>query len=368
MVSKYDLDTELYGPLINDKEAYALLGFKETELDSNADAFEQVDKLDDRNKKLLLRQLARELGYKLTDAENDHSNNNDSSDDVFNIEEYISYDFPVSRVRNMDSLIEHVRQQFFCADQVKYEKVLRQIRTSKPADAARAYVKGMYTNDSYMEICQMCKKPATQIFATEIANYGIELPQFHLCLCPTCSGVYTAIKESNKNTFSDKIKTKILEQEIDEDQGFCSIDLNGEVSLTFTETHLAELQTAYMLLAEFGVPDANRTEEIHVEKDNAVITENKESLPSNEPSAISDVPIEEKDDIPPDEPLNIDMLYGEDEIQDGNLVSYKKMQSLEIVDAVIDSEKYPLHKAFIGKKVGDLIVVNGRRYLIVSVL
>lgn len=37
-------------------------------------------------------------------------------------------------------------------------------------------------------------------------------------------------------------------------------------------------------------------------------------------------------------------------INDGNLVSYKKMNTLEIVDAVIDSSKYPLHKSFIGKK------------------
>ena len=63
-----------------------------------------------------------------------------------------------------------------------------------------------------------------------------------------------------------------------------------------------------------------------------------------------------------------DFLTNTEPIQDGNLVSYKKMQTLEIVDAVMDSTKYPLHKAFLGKKVGDLVVLNGRRYLIISIL
>ena len=63
-----------------------------------------------------------------------------------------------------------------------------------------------------------------------------------------------------------------------------------------------------------------------------------------------------------------DFLTSSEPVQDGNLVSYKKMQTLEIVDAVVDSNKYPLHKAFLGKRVGDLVVMNGRRYLIISVL
>ena len=55
-------------------------------------------------------------------------------------------------------------------------------------------------------------------------------------------------------------------------------------------------------------------------------------------------------------------------IKDGDLVSYKKINTLEIVDAVMDSGKYPLHKNFIGKKIGDLVVANGKRFLIVSIL
>ena len=66
--------------------------------------------------------------------------------------------------------------------------------------------------------------------------------------------------------------------------------------------------------------------------------------------------------------LDFDFMPNTQPIKDGDLVSYKKMNTLEIVDAVMDSGKYPLHKSFIGKKIGDLVVANGKRFLIVSIL
>lgn len=76
-ISKYDLDTSLYGEVIPDKNFYSMLGFIETEDDNTAEAFEHVDKLDTRNKKLLLRQLARELGMKVSDGAEDDTNNDE---------------------------------------------------------------------------------------------------------------------------------------------------------------------------------------------------------------------------------------------------------------------------------------------------
>lgn len=76
-ISKYDLDTSLYGEVIPDKNFYSMLGFIETEDDNTAEAFEHVDKLDTKNKKLLLRQLARELGMKVSDGAEDDTNNDE---------------------------------------------------------------------------------------------------------------------------------------------------------------------------------------------------------------------------------------------------------------------------------------------------
>lgn len=389
-ISKYDLDTSLYGEVIPDKNFYSMLGFIETEDDNTAEAFEHVDKLDTRNKKLLLRQLARELGMKVSDgAEDDTNNDEEEKDDIFSADTYVSEAFPISRVRNIESLIEHVRQQFFCADPVTYHKVLRQIRTSKSKKADRAYVTGMYLNDSHVKICQMCKKPSTQVYVTEVANYGIELPQMNLCLCPNCSGHYKSLRDNNKEAFKEAMKVAILSLNIEENSDEYEIQLDSDTSLYFTETHVAEIQTILGLISEYGVPDGNQEERL--EKALMETEMLQEEIGSEQVAAtlesgkmLSEPEIEEKLEDGNQEEKNeptinesdltlateteFDFLTNTEPIQDGNLVSYKKMQTLEIVDAVMDSTKYPLHKAFLGKKVGDLVVLNGRRYLIISIL
>ena len=386
-ISKYDLDTSLYGDVIPDKNFYSILGFIETEDDNTAEAFEHVDKLDTRNKKLLLRQLARELGMKVSDSPEGDMNDTIEKNEVFHADSYVSEAFPISKVRNIESLIEHVRQQFFCADPVAYRKVLRQIRTSKSKRADRAYVTGMYSNDSHVKICQMCKKPSSQVYVTELANYRIELPQMNLCLCPNCFGHYKSLRDNKKESFKEAMKVAMLSLNIEENSDEYEIQLNSDTFLYFTETHVAEIQTILGLISEYGVPNEKQDEQI--EKETGVLQKEMESEQIVfEPDKILIIPemeeMEEK--VKDDNGIGIielatsesnhtsekesefDFFTNADPIQDGNLVSYKKMQTLEIVDAVMDSTKYPLHKAFIGKKVGDLVVVNGRRYLIISIL
>ena len=317
------------------------------------------------------------------DVENYEKEQNLQDSEVFDSESFISNAFPVSKVRNMDSLIEHVRQQFFCADPVTYHKLLRQIRTSKSKRADRAYVTGMYLNDSHIKICQMCKQPSSQVYVTEIANYGIELPQMNLCLCPTCAGKYKSLRDKNKEKFKDAMKVAICSLNIDENSEEYEIQLGADLSLYFTETHVAEIQTILGLLSEYGVPIMNQDEEkieefledrkIHVPAptleqpyDEIVIeqeiNDDSEIEENMEETKLGAFQTDENNDS------EFDFLTSSEPIQDGNLVSYKKMQTLEIVDAVMDSNKYPLHKAFLGKRVGDLVVMNGRRYLIISVL
>lgn len=67
----------MYGDVVPDKNFYSVLGFIETEDDNTAEAFEHVDKLDTRNKRLLLRQLARELGMKVSDGSEDDTNDDE---------------------------------------------------------------------------------------------------------------------------------------------------------------------------------------------------------------------------------------------------------------------------------------------------
>lgn len=398
-MSKFDLDPDLYGELHPDKSAYERLGFIETEDDSAADAFDQVDKLDEKNRRVLLRQLAKSFGMKVVNQDENTGETaepDDGGEEVFNPDEYVSTEFPVSRIKNIESLIEHVQQQFFCADPVKYQKVLRQIRTSKSVKAVRAYAKGMYTNDNDLTVCQSCKKPSPLIDVTEIANYGIELPQLHLCLCKDCSAKYKTIRDSHKDTFRDSIQKALLAIDIESEADAYEVDLTDGLSLRFTQTHLAEIQTIFGLLAEYGIPGPEEEQEDQSGRETGQYIEgNEHFIQVDERADINFASKEDAGNIQLREKKNTEekeqfhdkeqIGSGENElskparfdfdsipvsepIKDGDLVSYKKLNTLEIVDAVIDSMRYPLHKSFIGKQVGDLVVANGRRYLIVSII
>lgn len=251
-MSKYDLDTSVYGELHPDKEKYEVLGFIETSEDNKADAFELVDALDKRDKKLLLKQLARELGLQV--GEVTEENYDEDGEVVFNPENWVSSEFPIHKVRNKDSLIQHVREQFFCADPVKYMPVLRQIRVSKSARMMRSYVIGMYTNESNAHICQICKEPAQFVESVEIANFGLELPQMHLCLCKNCASKYKSIRDNHKDDYKEKVHNAIVSMDIENSEEF-EIGINADISVTFTQTHFAEVQTLLMLIDEYGLPE-----------------------------------------------------------------------------------------------------------------
>lgn len=251
-MSKYDLDTSVYGELHPSKEKYEVLGFIETSADNKADAFELVDALDKRDKKLLLKQLARELGLQVGEATEEAYKEDEEA--VFQPDSWISSEFPIHKVRNKESLMQHVREQFFCADPVKYMPVLRQIRVSKSARMMRSYVIGMYTNESNAHICQICREPAQFVEAVEIANFGLELPQMHLCLCKNCASKYKSIRDNHKDDYKVKVHNAIVSMDIESAEEF-EIGINTDITVSFTQTHLAEVQTLLMLIDEYGLPD-----------------------------------------------------------------------------------------------------------------
>lgn len=353
-MSKYDLAASLYGQLIDDKDAYVKLGFIETEDDTTADAFEQVGKLDKRDKKILLRQLAKELGMKISDGTEEDFDEEDEEEGTFDPNAWMSEEFPVSRVRNMDSLVEHVKQQFFCADPVTYQKVLRQIRTSKSKRTVHAYVKGMYQNESDVQICQMCKKPADFVDVTEIANFGIELPQLHLCLCRNCASKYKMFRDVNKDRFKDSIRQAIQALEVSSlsDEEY-EVGINGDTSIFFTQTHVAEVQTIFSLLSEFGTPvkDGEQSVEIAEEK-------------KTEPEGVTSGPLQHR----VKSVVEQKSVLSDGTIKDGDFVSYKKLNTLEIMDTTIQASKYELHRRFLGKKVGDVVMLMGKKYEIISIV
>lgn len=346
-ISKYDLNTAIYGQIVDDKEAYITLGFVETEADSKAEAFELILAMGERDQKILLKQLARKYGLLLTEDKDVNEDEMYADDEVFNSGEWVSKDFPNRKIKNRDSLVEHVRQEFFCADPIKYEQVLRQIRVSRNPRIVRSYAMGMYTNDSGIRICQLCKGSVEQVEVTAIANYGIEMNQLNLCLCRNCAGKYKMIRDHNKDIFKVEIKNAICCLDIDDeyDDSEYELELNSESSVYFTQIHLAEIQTIFELLEEYGLPEQEFNK--------------KELGPLNHPGynaldsgRYNEVAV---------------TLKGNLVITNGSFVVYKALGSGEMKEATINNVAYPLHEVFIGKEQGDKIILAGKGYEIVSI-
>ncbi len=276
-LSRYDLDGEIYDDLPINKQAFELLGFVEKESDVKAETFEKVHALDKTDKEMMFRQLAGDLGYDLDSlkqapAQNDEFayEDEDESEETFNPNEWMSDEFPQHRVRDRENLLIHVRQQFFFADPVKYEKVMRQIRTSKSQKAVRAYTVGMYINESDANICQMCTKPAKHVDAIEIANFGIEMPQLHLSLCPECARRYKDFRDASKEHFKSEISRAIREIDAETIEDDYEIEISEGTSVHFTQTHIAEVKEILNLLDEYGVPgeeQPSRIEKVAIDKE-----------------------------------------------------------------------------------------------------
>lgn len=254
-MSRHELNTALYGTLLPDKKAYEILGFVEKEEDETEEAFQKAANLNRQDKKLLVTQLARELGLQVSEASDDSDwEDENETEAFFNPNTWKDEEFPVNRINNIDYLIRHVQEQFYCADPTTYRQVLRRLRVSKNAKADRAYAIGMYTNSSNTKICQMCRKPITFIEVAQIANFGIEMPQLNLCLCRECSAKYRVIRDAHKEEFKKQIRSTILSMDVEEYSEGYSIEFNEDAVLHFTQTHIAEIQEIFRLLSEYGTP------------------------------------------------------------------------------------------------------------------
>lgn len=351
-ISKFELNRDIYGPVSFDKEAYEVLGFATKEQDETADAFSIVESMDDRQQELLMKQLARKYGYVLERNEDIVSDDGENNT-LFSIDDAISTDFPYKKVKNIERLRAHVRAQFFCADPTKYQQVLRQIRISKDPKMVREYVSGMYTNDEGVRICQMCNNPAYTMEATEIANFGIEMDQLNLCLCPNCSATYKMYRDKDKDKFRDTVKEALLDIWIDYDDDYeeeYELEISDEVSVIFNQIHLSEIQEILDLLDEYGVPGSRKDEEEQEGPLGPLKAKNQESHESKNNT------IEEtkKDGLAV--------------ASSGRPISYRKrFDDGEICNNVLQPTRFPLHKALEGHKVGDVVVFRGKEYEIINV-
>lgn len=364
-LSRYDLNPGLYSGIAADKEAYKILGFVEKEVDGAQDTLEKALNLNRQDKLILLKKLAKELGKEISDPGQDDWEN-EEDEPVFNPLDWEDHEFPINRVNNIEYLVRHVQEQFYCADPTRYQKVWRQIRVSKNTKADRSYAIGMYTNASNTKICQMCREPIAFVEVDQIANFGIEMPQLNLCLCRNCSAKYKAMRDGRREEFKNQIRAALLAMDVTESSEDYSIEFSEDTILHFTQTHIAEVQEILRLLAEYGTPDDNVDEEeddvsgplMHRTRRDDQIVADRLNMMSNidlTPSIVSD----------PDKKDTVD----EDVAKAGCFITYKKrFSSDEIADSILQPDKFPLHKEFLGHRVGDIVIFRGKEYEIIGII
>ena len=345
-LSKYELDDTIYGQVLPMKEAYTILGFTEKAADTTADAFAMVDSMSRRDKVILLNQLARSLGKTVFDSDSSYY-----EDEIFDANAWASNDFPVHRVKSIDNLVRHVREEFFCADPITYKEVWRSIRVSKSPKNAKAYAIGMYTNDDNIKLCQICMNPTDNVEAVEISNFGMELPQMNMCLCPNCASDYKRVRDVNKEDFKSKIRYALKNIDSRSEADTYDIKITGDMTVHFTQTHITEIQTLLQLIEDYGLPKADNGDafdDIGKDKrETSTVTVSRRNIFADEEVAIAE------------ENINV--------VVEGCFVTYKK-QDGSLYENTIQSKKFPLHKAFLGAKLGDEIVFMGKKYTITGII
>lgn len=387
-LSRYELDSNIYESVQASDKSYQLLGFAEKEIDTVETTFRRVDDLDEDGQRKLLETLAKRFGMELSKSTEVKQDDWDDEDDFFNPNDMQDDSFPERPVRNRDYLKRHVYEQFYCADPVTYENVLRRIRTSKSTKTDRAYVEGMYVNSSNKCVCQICKKVTEFHETIQIANYGIEMPQLNLCLCKDCAARYKAYCFQNKNTnYNDAFRDVVLGFNTDTEEALYTIELEPDLEINFTQTHIVELQEIFDLIYRYGLPkkvdesteesvardekvvekkDSSEKKESPEKKDNYTLArELKEKLSGKQestfvPSIVAEVDAKEsaQGTEAPD-----------DVAKEGSFVSYKKLgPNMQIMDNIMSPKKYPLHRAMEGHRPGDVVYFLGKKYEIISVI
>jgi hypothetical protein len=225
-ISRYDLDTELYGAVDETCEIYDILGFTKTEADDFEDISLKIDNLTQAQKEALLNKLA-------------ESEQEEDSDFVFEDVNEIQ-NFPIRKVENPALLKRKVMNDYKTAPEAKYEYKLRHVRTSQNTLTDKKYIYWIYGG-----YCQMCEKHRGYWrMCALFLKPKKELKQLNLSFCPNCAAKYIKLRYDNDTM--DIFANDLLEADIN---GSLRITLD-DCEIRFTKTHLAEIQEILRLQGE----------------------------------------------------------------------------------------------------------------------
>ncbi len=242
-VSKYDLNTQLYGEVDPQSCVYEYLAFSKSTEEQYEEAGREYDKLDtDTKNKYFEIELQRRFGLSVRDLESQFDYGGSANEDEEQSGEGLYYEFPTVHVRNWDNLKKHVEEVLSFALPVTYAYKVRSLRISRRDSEIVAYLKSMYKyENSYKCACQMCHNPVPSIEKCQLSKkMDVELDEMYLALCPSCATEYRRLRqdEALESELVDKI-TSLSQNEIDNSNPV-KISV-GEEEIWFTQTHIAEI-------------------------------------------------------------------------------------------------------------------------------
>lgn len=324
-VSKNQLDKDVYRniELTRYGDQCRILGFM---MDETEKAFDGVDNLNMDAKEQLLRKLAKELGVDIA------VNLQEGEQAVFNPDDYDMEEFPEKPIRDRERLNRYVENQFYSADPIRYKEVVvkQKVNDAINRQLRRSYVQSMYTNQFGKIICQSCRRnvPERSLYAVTLANFGIEMEQLNLCLCPNCYQKYEGIKKTRSDEYKESLKRAIEHVSIEIKEPSYRVDASKEMPLFFTQTHLAELQNIFTMLDKYGVP-------------------------------MTEVEIQD----------SVDKGYtggklDEIVVHDGEMIEYESLSDMKKHQVELDVDRYPLHKVMDGRPLNVSFEYKGEKYRI----
>jgi len=231
-MSRYDMDTSLYGPLDKISEVLDAFDFAQTNEDTKSNIRSLLRSLPEAERNEL-------LGSSQSLEPDEPEGENEEFDESVARTAGKFPEEPLRGPSHLSHIQSYTRNQFETALPAEYETVRRRVRTSRLRDKE-------YIGNRYHGHCQLCETITAFWEVTEMfPDCPKEIEQFNLSLCPLCAAQYRHYRKDKglMKGFREALKGA------NPDDGENLVNV-GEDSLRFTAVHLAELQALLPLLEE----------------------------------------------------------------------------------------------------------------------
>lgn len=243
-ISRYDLNTSIYGEIDCESELYDLLGFVKSDRERMETIAREYDKIsDDKKEQYFELELSRRYGVSVSDLNKVMQGKNPKRVDKGQNQTTGEFEFPQSNIVSWDRLRRHITAEFCYAVPVQYSHRVRSVRVSQSPDSAKAYLKDMYRISGQQRyVCQSCHQAVTNIESCQIAREPKwELDAMHLCMCPNCASEFRKICKNSRELESFLAAIARMRDSDIESENPVEVT-TSESAIWFTQVHIAEIR------------------------------------------------------------------------------------------------------------------------------